>query len=58
METVPGWQQSISKCRTWEELPDNAKAYIALLEKLLDHEIQFISVGAKRDEYLLKGSWI
>ena len=58
VETVPGWQQSISKCRTWEELPDNAKAYIALLEKLLDHEIQFISVGAKRDEYLLKGSWI
>ena len=58
VETVPGWQQSISKCRTWEELPDNAKAYIALLEKLLDHEIQFVSVGAKRDEYLLKGSWI
>ena len=28
------------------------------LEKLLDHEIQFVSVGAKRDEYLLKGSWI
>jgi len=58
VETIPGWQQSISKCRTWEELPDNAKAYIALLEKLLDHEIQFVSVGAKRDEYLLKGSWI
>ena len=58
VETVPGWQQSISKCRTWEALPDNAKAYIALLEKLQDHEIQFISVGAKRDEYLLKGSWI
>lgn len=58
VETIPGWQQSISKCRTWEELPDNAKAYIALLEKLLDHEIQFVSVGARRDEYLLKGSWI
>ena len=40
------------------ELPDAAKNYIKTLEKLLDHEIQFISVGAKREEYLIKGEWL
>ena len=40
------------------ELPDAAKKYIKTLEKLLDHEIQFISVGAKREEYLIKGEWL
>lgn len=58
VQTLPGWQQSISGCRSWEELPDHAKAYIAFLEKSLNHEISFVSVGAKREEYLLKGEWI
>ena len=53
---IPGWKQDISACRRWEELPDAAKNYIKTLEKLLDHEIQFISVGAKREEYLIKGN--
>ena len=28
------------------------------LEKLLNHEIQFISVGAERNQYLTKGEWL
>jgi adenylosuccinate synthase len=24
-ETLPGWKDDISKCRTWEELPENAR---------------------------------
>ena len=54
---IPGWKQDISACRRWEELPDAAKNYIKTLEKLLDHEIQIISLGAKREEYLIKGEW-
>ena len=34
------------------------KAYIEKLEKLLNHEIQFISVGAERNQYLTKGEWL
>lgn len=55
---LPGWKQDISTCASWEELPENAKAYITYLEKLLQHEIQFISVGAERNQYLLKGEWL
>ena len=24
-ETLPGWQEDISKCRAWEDLPENAR---------------------------------
>ena len=38
---------------------DEKKAdYIRILEQLLNHEIQFISVGARRDQFLTKGAWL
>lgn len=58
VEMLPGWQCDLSECRSYEELPDEAKTYIEALEILLHHDIQFISVGAKRDEYLVKGEWL
>jgi adenylosuccinate synthase len=30
---LPGWQSDISKCREWNELPENAKKYIEFIEK-------------------------
>ncbi len=58
VKMVPGWQQDITNCRRFQELPQKAKDYVHYLEELLEHEIQFISVGAKRDEYILKGAWL
>lgn len=58
LEYLPGWQRDISSCRSWEELPDEARVYVEFLEHQLKHEIQFISVGAKREEYLVKGEWL
>ena len=58
VEYLPGWKQDISTCTAWEQLPDNAKSYIAYIEKLLDHKIQFISVGAERNQYFVKGEWL
>ena len=55
---VPGWEEDISHCRTFDELPANARNYIKTIEEMLHAEINFISVGAKRDEYLLKGEWL
>lgn len=53
---LPGWQTDISGCVTYDELPDAAKTYVETLEDLLQHEIQFISVGAERSQYLTKES--
>mgnify|MGYP004662817043 FL=1 len=56
--TLPGWQEDISKCRTYQALPVNARNYIQTIEEMLHAEINFVSVGAKREEYLLKGEWL
>lgn len=57
VQYLAGWQEDISGCRSWESLPQTAKVYITTLEAMLDHEIQFVSVGAKRDAFLTKGEW-
>ncbi|WP_296045972.1 adenylosuccinate synthase [uncultured Gemmiger sp.] len=55
---LPGWDCDISRCTRYDELPDTAKNYIEFLEKQLVHTIQFISTGAAREQYLLKGAWL
>ncbi|KND01761.1 adenylosuccinate synthase [Spizellomyces punctatus DAOM BR117] len=49
-ETLPGWQQDISKCRTFKDLPLNAQKYVARVEELLSGvKVEWIGVGAARD---------
>ena len=45
---LPGWEQDISGCTRWDELPEAAKNYVQFLEKQLDHEIQFPPVPSAR----------
>lgn len=52
-EYFPGWQCDISKCRSFDELPENAKRYIEYIQKVTDCTIKYVSVGAKRDEYIV-----
>ena len=44
----------ISKCRTYEELPENAKKYIDRIEELTDTKIKFIGVGPGREEIIVR----
>ena len=55
---LPGWDQDISRCRSWEELPREARDYVNVLEELLGQTIPFISVGAERGAYITKGEWL
>ena len=55
---LPGWNKDISGCQSWDELPKEAKGYVEFLEKQLDHEIQFVSTGAEREKFVLKGEWL
>jgi adenylosuccinate synthase len=52
-ETVPGWQESTLGARTLEELPANARAYIARLEQLIEAPIDIISTGPDRNETIV-----
>lgn len=58
VEYLPGWKHDISNCKSWEQLPENAKAYVNYIEKQMKYQIEFISTGAERNQYLLKGEWL
>jgi adenylosuccinate synthase len=49
-ETFPGWDEDISKARTLDELPRNARDYVATLEAMIKAPISAIGVGPGRDE--------
>lgn len=51
--TLPGWECDISACRKPQDLPKNAYDYIKALEKLTGCKIKYVSVGAKREEYIV-----
>lgn len=55
---LPGWKKDITNCKNWNELPEAARFYVTYLEKLIGQEIQFVSVGPEREQFILKGEWL
>ncbi|MCX5758929.1 MAG: adenylosuccinate synthase [Candidatus Hydrogenedentes bacterium] len=49
-EELPGWDEDISLCTRWEELPPNAQAYFTRIEELVGVPIAAISVGPGREQ--------
>ncbi len=48
--SFPGWTEDISAARTLEDLPRNARDYVAALEKMITAPVSVIGVGPGRDE--------
>ena len=48
-ERYPGWEEDVTGCRRFEDLPDNARSYIERIESLVEVPVALISVGAARD---------
>jgi adenylosuccinate synthase len=53
-ETLPGWKGEISQCRRYEDLPQQAKQYVARLESLAGVPITMVSVGPDRNQTLMR----
>lgn len=49
-ETFPGWDEDISKARDLDDLPRNARDYVAALEAMIKAPISAIGVGPGRAE--------
>lgn len=49
-ETLPGWQEDISACTHWEQLPTTTRNYVARVEELLGVKAGLISVGPDRNQ--------
>ena len=52
-EELPGWQEDITGCRTFEELPPAAQAYVRRLEELMGARVSVIGVGPGRDQSIV-----
>ncbi len=58
-EELPGWQEDITKVKSLEELPINARHYLERISQLTGVPISLFSVGPNRDQtILLRGVYI
>ncbi|MDD1757756.1 MAG: adenylosuccinate synthase [Methanotrichaceae archaeon] len=53
-EDNPGWKEDITSITDFDDLPENARAYIERLEDLLGVDISAISVGPGRDQIIYR----
>jgi len=51
---LPGWMCDISACKTYEELPEAAKAYVKAIEDATGVPVKIISVGPRRDQTIIR----
>jgi adenylosuccinate synthase len=52
-EYLPGWKENISKAKSVDDLPNNAKEYVKFIEKVSGAPISAIGVGPGRDETIV-----
>jgi adenylosuccinate synthase len=51
-DVLPGWSGASLDVDTIEELPDEARAYVAFIERELDVEVALIGTGQSRERIL------
>lgn len=52
--TLKGWEQDISSCKTYDELPENAKKYIEFIEKEVGIPIVIVSTGPDKNQTIIR----
>ena len=53
-ETVPGWPESTVGAVDFEELPQNARDYVGLIEEQVGAPVSLVSTGPRREETLIR----
>ena len=57
-EELPGWQEDITKAKTLDDLPENARRYVERITELLGVDLLTFSVGPYRDQTnVLENVW-
>eukprot|EP01132_Coremiostelium_polycephalum_P005403 gene5403-6740_t len=51
-ETFKGWNRSLSDCKSYDDLPENAKIYIKRIEELTGRKIRWVGVGQDRSSMI------
>jgi len=55
-EEFDGWWDDLTKVKTYDQLPNNAKKYLRKIEELLKVPISIVSVGPRRDQTIVTRS--
>ncbi|MDU1540262.1 MAG: adenylosuccinate synthase [Paeniclostridium sordellii] len=53
-EELEGWSEDLTGMETYEELPENAKKYIAKIEELVGVSVDMVSVGPNRAQTIIR----
>lgn len=53
-EELEGWTEDITKVRSYDELPQNAKKYIEFIENYLGISVYLVSVGPERSQNIIR----
>lgn len=54
LQKFKGWKTSLKNCKSYDAMPQNAKAYIEFIENYTGCKVSIISVGYKRDETFVR----
>ncbi len=61
-ESMPGWQESTSDCRTWDDLPEKARSYLNRISELTGVPIALVGVGSGRKQLVIgvdeRAGWV
>lgn len=53
-KNLKGWTKTIGNCKSFHELPQEAKDYISFIEDFLGYKFKIISIGPERNQLLTK----
>ena len=53
-EELDGWNEDITSVEKFEDLPENAKKYVSRIEKLIDVNVDMVSVGPNRKQTIIR----
>ncbi|MFO7751432.1 MAG: adenylosuccinate synthase [Desulfobacteraceae bacterium] len=53
-ETLPGWQETTSEIRVFDDLPENTRNYLKRVEELSETSIKIVSVGPGREATIVR----
>jgi adenylosuccinate synthase len=52
-EELPGWSEDLTAVKHFDDLPENAQAYVKRVEELVRTPVQIISVGPGRQQTIV-----
>ena len=56
LKKFKGWKKSLKECRSYEELPKEARDYVEFIEDYTKTEVGIISVGYERNETFIRNN--